>query len=84
MKSESGPPHVTDFSSLLHNTRVKVTLIAMLLLKASCTSCVGANAAHSQAEHVLILEQSFASFAAVHEAFSNVYPDNKMLNKTTD
>jgi hypothetical protein len=40
---------------------------------------------YSQAEHVFILEHYLASksFAAVREAFSNVYPDNEVWNKTT-
>jgi hypothetical protein len=36
-------------------------------------------------EHVFILERFFASksFAAVREAFSSVYPDKEVPNKTT-
>jgi hypothetical protein len=40
---------------------------------------------YSRAERVFILEHYFASksFAAVREAFSNVYPDKEVPNKTT-
>jgi hypothetical protein len=40
---------------------------------------------YSRAESVFILEHYFASksFAAVHEAFSNAYPDKEVPNKTT-
>jgi hypothetical protein len=39
---------------------------------------------YSRAERVFILEHYFASksFAAVREAFSNVYPDKEVPNKT--
>jgi hypothetical protein len=39
---------------------------------------------YSRAERVFILEHYFTSksFAAVREAFSNVYPDKKVPNKT--
>jgi hypothetical protein len=42
-------------------------------------SCAGANMVYSKAECVFILKHYFASksFAAVCEAFSNVYPDKK-------
>jgi hypothetical protein len=47
--------------------------------------CAGENMVYSQAERVFILEHYFASksFAAVPEAFSNVYPDKEVPNKTT-
>jgi hypothetical protein len=47
-------------------------------------SCAGANMVYSQAELVFILEHYFAlkSFAAVREAFSNVYPDKEVPKKT--
>jgi hypothetical protein len=40
---------------------------------------------YSLAEHVFILIHYFTLklFAAVHEAFSNAYPDKEALNKTT-
>jgi hypothetical protein len=40
---------------------------------------------YSLAECVLILEHYFTSelFVAVHEAFSSVYPDKEVPNKTT-
>jgi hypothetical protein len=40
---------------------------------------------HSPTERVFILEHYFASksFAAVREAFSNVYPDREVPNETT-
>jgi hypothetical protein len=46
-------------------------------------SCAVANMMYSRAERVFILEHYFAlkSFAAVREAFSNVYPDNEVPNK---
>jgi hypothetical protein len=39
---------------------------------------------HSRAECVFIPEHYFESelFAAVHEAFSSVFPDKEVLNKT--
>jgi hypothetical protein len=48
-------------------------------------SCAGANMVHSRAERVFILEHWFTSklFSAVLEAFSNVYPDKEVPNKTT-
>jgi hypothetical protein len=53
-----------------------------------CKSCTGANmvyVVYSRAGHVFILKHDFISksFAAVHEAFSNVYPDDKVPNKTS-
>jgi hypothetical protein len=47
--------------------------------------CAGANMVYSRAECVFILEYYFASksFAAVHESFSNAYPDKEVPNKTT-
>jgi hypothetical protein len=47
-------------------------------------SCAGANTVCSLAERVFILEHFFAlkSFAAVHEIFSNAYPDKEVPNKT--
>jgi hypothetical protein len=47
-------------------------------------NCAGANMVYSR-ECVFILEHYFASksFAAVREAFSNVYPDKEVPNKTT-
>jgi hypothetical protein len=48
-------------------------------------SCAGMNIVYSQAGCVFILCNIFASkqFAAVREAFSSVYPDNEVPNKTT-
>jgi hypothetical protein len=48
-------------------------------------SCAGVNMVYSRAEHVFILEHFFTSksFSVVHEAFSNVYLDKEVLNKTT-
>jgi hypothetical protein len=59
------------------DTRVKVALVARPLLTPVRKICVGANMVHSRAERVFILEHYFASksFAAVHETFSNAYPD---------
>jgi hypothetical protein len=47
--------------------------------------CAGANIVYSQGERVFILKHHFAlkSSAAVHEAFSNMYPDKEVQNKTT-
>jgi hypothetical protein len=48
-------------------------------------SCAGANMVYSLAERVFILEHYFVSksSAAVREAFSNMYPDKEVPNKTT-
>jgi hypothetical protein len=59
----------------------------LLLGHCSCQlhkSCAGANMVYSRAEHVFIFEHycTLKSFAAIHEAFSNTYLDNKVPNKT--
>jgi hypothetical protein len=84
MKSEAGPPHVIGSPNLPHDSQVKVTLAARPS-RELCTSCVGAKMVCSWAECVFILEHYFAteSFGTVHEAFSNMYPDKKVPNKTT-
>jgi hypothetical protein len=50
-----------------------------------CKSFAGANMVYSWAESVFILEYYLKSklFAAVYEAFSNVYPDKEVLSKMT-
>jgi hypothetical protein len=72
---------VIDSSNLPHDTRVKVTLVARLLLRPAVQSCAGAN----NKQDMFILKYYFTSkpFATVLEAFSNVYPDKEVPNKTT-
>jgi hypothetical protein len=63
---------------------VKVTLVAKPLFTPLSKSYAGANIVYSRAERVFVLEHCFPlkSFATVREAFSNVYPDKKVRNKT--
>jgi hypothetical protein len=86
MESEPGPPRVIDSPNLPRDTQVKVTLVSRpLLTPVARKSCAGVNMVYSRAERVFILEHYFASksFAAVYEAFSKMYPDKEVRNKTT-
>jgi hypothetical protein len=84
IKSHAGPPLC---NALLASP---VTLKPRLPLKLShcshqlCKSRAGANMVYSREECVFILKYYFVpkSFAAVCEAFSNVYPDKEALNRT--
>jgi hypothetical protein len=85
MKLEAGQSPSNRLSQQLLENRVKVTLVARPLLTPVAKNCAGAYMMHSREERVFILEHYDASksFAAVQEAFSNVYPNKEVPNKTT-
>jgi hypothetical protein len=77
--------HVTDSPNLPCDTESRSP---WLLGCCSChlrKSCAGADMVHLRAECVFIFKHYFVSelFAAVREAFSFVYPDKAVPNKTT-
>jgi hypothetical protein len=80
-------PRVILSTNLLRDIRAEITLVARSLPTpvsqklCRCKHCIFTRAE----ERVLILEHYFGSksFAVAREAFSNVYPDKKVPNKTT-
>jgi hypothetical protein len=80
-KSKAGPPHVILSLNL---PKTLESSSPWLLGCFSCQlrkSCADLNMVYSQTEHVFILEHYFTSklLAVVHEASSNIYPDNNTL-----
>jgi hypothetical protein len=83
MKSVADPPHVTDSPNLLRDTQVKVTLVTMLQLTPGVQKLCRCEHGVFTSRMCVHFEHYFASksFPAVHEAFSNVYPDKEVPNK---
>jgi hypothetical protein len=78
MKSEAGRPREIDFFNIPITFESRSPLLLGRCSRQLRESCSGANMVYLQAERAIILEHYFAtkSFAAVHEALSNAYPDN--------
>jgi hypothetical protein len=86
MKAEEGPPTCNKYSQSYPVTlESRSPWLLGRCIRQLCNSCASANMVYSRAECVIIHERYFASksFAAVCEAFSIVYPDNEVPNKTT-
>jgi hypothetical protein len=81
IRSKSTP--YTGSSSLPHDTQSREPWLLSHCSSQLHLSCAGTNIVYSQTECVFILEHYFASklFAAVREAFSNVYPVNEVPNQ---
>jgi hypothetical protein len=85
MNSEADLPPCKYSPSLLRDTRVKATLVARPLLTLVSWKLCSSEHGVFTSRTVFILEHYFASksFAVVREAFSNVYRDKKVPNKTS-
>jgi hypothetical protein len=70
-------PREIDSPNLLCDTQIEVTQLLHRCSQQLCKSGAGANMVYSWAEYVFMLKHYFVSIssAAVHEAFSNAYPD---------
>jgi hypothetical protein len=77
-------PFPSDRLSTFRGTRINIALLLGLCSRQLRKSCAGANVVFPRREHVFNLGNCIASksFAAIRAAFSKMYSENEVRNKT--